>query len=275
MTAGSAPESLVQPAEAMIDVRGHRVRVPQAGQGEPLVFLHGSGDLGDWVPTLSLLARDFTVYRPDHPGFSFSDDDPAVDTVADLAFSYLDLFDCLGLDRLHLMGLSLGGWIAAQIAVLAPERISTLILIDAAGLPVDAPVPNMFTLDPAETASLLFHRADLRSVAMAAARNMVKHQPELFRRYQRNWMATARLGRIPYLHDPKLAGRLHRITCPSLVIWGALDRLFPVEQAYKWAAALGGARLAVLPECGHVPPAEMPLEFVALVREFLSGNGTA
>ena len=268
-SASAAPVSPAEPAEHMIDVRGRRVRVAQAGEGAPLVYLHGAGDLGDWGPELSLLARDFTVYRPDHPGFNQSDDDPSVDSVLDLAFSYLDLFDCLGLDRPSLVGVSLGGWIAAQIAVLDPGRAAKLVLVGAAGLRADIPTPDMFTLGPEQLAELLFHRPDLRAAAVAAA-GQITDDPELFQRYLRNRMASAHLAWNPYFHDPKLPGRLHRLAAPVLVVWGAEDRLLPVGYAHQWVAALGAARLEIIDEAGHLPMAEQPEAFATLVREFLS-----
>jgi pimeloyl-ACP methyl ester carboxylesterase len=268
-TTGSAPVSPVEPAEHIIDVRGRHVRVAQAGQGGPLVYLHGAGDLGDWGPALSLLARDFTVYRPDHPGFNHSDDDPSVDSVLDMAFSYLDLFDRLGLDRPSLVGVSLGGWIAAEIAVLAPSRVAKLVLVDAAGLRAEVPTPDVFTLSPVQLAELLYHQPEFRAAAMAAAEN-ITDDPGLFQRYLRNRMASAHLAWNPYFHDPKLPGRLHRLAAPVLVIWGTQDRLLPVEYAHRWAEALGTARLAIIDEAGHLPPVEQPDMFAALVREFLS-----
>ncbi|HUZ35199.1 MAG TPA: alpha/beta fold hydrolase [Streptosporangiaceae bacterium] len=273
-SASAAPVSPAEPAEHMIDVRGRRVRVAQAGEGAPLVYLHGAGDLGDWGPELSLLARDFTVYRPDHPGFNQSDDDPSVDSVLDLAFSYLDLFDCLGLDRPSLVGVSLGGWIAAQIAVLDPGRAAKLVLVGAAGLRADIPTPDMFTLGPEQLAELLFHRPDLRAAAVAAA-GQITDDPELFQRYLRNRMASAHLAWNPYFHDPKLPGRLHRLAAPVLVVWGAQDRLLPVGYAHQWVAALGAARLEIIDEAGHLPMAEQPEAFATLVREFLSLEGPA
>jgi pimeloyl-ACP methyl ester carboxylesterase len=273
-TTSSAPASPAQPAptepaEHIIDVYGRHVRVAQAGQGAPLVYLHGAGDLGDWGPALSLLARDFTVYRPDHPGFNGSDDDPSVDSVLDMAFSYLDLFDCLGLDRPSLVGVSLGGWIAAQIAVLAPDRFAKLVLVDAAGLRAEVPTPDVFTLSPVQLAELLYHKPELQAAAAAAAES-ITDDPDLFQRYLRNRMASAHLAWNPYFHDPKLAGRLHRLAAPVLVIWGAQDRLLPVEYARRWAEALGTARLEIIDEAGHLPPVEQPGTFAALVREFLS-----
>jgi pimeloyl-ACP methyl ester carboxylesterase len=258
--------------EGFVDVSGRRVYLARAGQGPPLVYLHGAGDLGEWGPALTLLARDFAVYRPDHPGFSRSDDDPSVDTVLDMAFCYLDLFDSLGLDRLILAGVSLGGWLAAQIAVLAPERVAKLVLIDAAGLRADVPTPDVFTLDPVQHAGLLYQREDLRAGAVAAAEK-ITDDPELFPRYLRNRMATAHLAWNPYLHDPKLAGRLRRITAPVLVIWGAQDRLLPVEYARQWAAALPAARLEIVDGAGHLPPVEQPETVAALIRTFGSAEG--
>lgn len=275
----SAPVSPAEPAEHIIDVRGRRIRVAQAGQGAPLVYLHGSGDLGDWGPALSLLARDFTVYRPDHPGFNHSDDDPSVDTVLDMAFAYLDLFDRLGFDRLDpdrlgagrpsLVGVSLGGWIAAQIAVLAPDRFAKLVLVDAAGLRAEVPTPDVFTLSPVQVAELLYHKPELRAAAVAAARK-ITDDPGMFQRYLRNRMASAHLAWNPYMHDPKLGGRLHRVAAPVLVIWGAQDRLLPVAYARGWMEALGTARLEIIDDAGHLPPAEQPEVFAAVVCEFLS-----
>jgi pimeloyl-ACP methyl ester carboxylesterase len=256
-------------AEGFTEVRGRRVWVASSGDGPPLVYLHGAGDLDGWAPALSLLAEDFTVYRPDHPGFNRSDDDPSVDSVLDLAFSYLDLFDALGLDRFHLAGLSLGGWIAAQIAVLAPHRVAKLVLADAAGLRVRCPAPDIFTLNPVQSAALLDHQPDVRATAVAAA-EQITGNPELCQRFLRNRMATAHLAWNPYLHDPKLAGRLHRITAPVLIIWGAHDRVLPVECARQWQSALPGARLEIVDDAGHRPPAEQPAVFASLVREFLA-----
>lgn len=260
-------------SERAVDVRGCRVRVAQAGQGQPLVYLHGAGDLGDWSEALSLLARDFTVYRPDHPGFNESDDNPSVDSVLDMAFAYLDLLDSLDLHRVSLVGVSLGGWIAAQVAVLAPERVSKLVLAGAAGLRPDAAVPDIFTLNPVQLAELLHHTEEMRSAAMAGAEK-ISADPDRFQRYLRDRIATAHLAWNPYFHDPKLAGRLHRISAPVLVIWGEQDRMLPVAQARRWADALSDARVAVIEQAGHLPHLERPAQFAALVRTFLADGSS-
>lgn len=273
-TASPAAHTSAGPAERIVDVRGHRVYLAQAGAGAPLLYLHGEDDLGGWEPALGLLARDFTVFRPDHPGFNRSGDGPAADSVLDMAFSYLDLLDHLGLDRVSLVGVSLGGWLAAQLAVLAGDRVTALVLAGAAGIRADVPTPDIFTLDPAEVAALTYHRPGLRAAAVDQA-GKLQDEPERFQRYLRNRMACAHLGWNPYLHDPKLPGRLHRIVAPVLVVWGARDRLLPPGYAHQWVAALPAALLRIVDDTGHLPSAEQPDVFAAMVAEFLSAEGSS
>lgn len=255
-------------AAEYIDVRNIRIWVEHGGDGPPLIYLPGTDPEGD-DPALSLLSQDFRVCRPHHPGFGRSDEDPAVDSVTDLAFRYLDLLDALGLDRVHLAGLSLGGWIAAQIAVLAPHRVARLVLACPAGLRPPVPVPDMFTLDPVELAVLAHHEPRVRDAAVATVREM-PGDTERFTRYLRSRAATAHLGWNPYLHDPKLAERLHRVSCEVLLVWGAHDKLLPPECALPWQQALPRCRLELIEEAGHRPQAEQPAAFAALIREFLT-----
>lgn len=254
-------------AAEYIDVRNIRIWVEHGGDGQPLLYLPGVDPDGD-DPALSLLSQDFHVYRPHHPGFGRSDDDPAVDSVVDLAFRYLDLLDALGLDRVCLAGLSLGGWMAAQIAVLAPDRVARLVLVCPAGLRPPVPVPDLFTLDPVELAMLIHHQPRVRDAAVATMCEMTS-DTERFTRYLRSRAATAHLGWNPYLHDPKLAGRLHRVRSDVLLVWGAHDQFLPPECALAWQQALPRSRVEVIEEAGHRPHAEQPEAFVALVREFL------
>jgi pimeloyl-ACP methyl ester carboxylesterase len=255
-------------AAEYVDVRNIRIWLASSGEGPPLVYLPGADPEGD-DPALALLSQDFRVYRPHHPGFGRSDEDPAVDSVLDVAFRYLDLLDVLGLDRVYLAGLSLGGWIAAQVAVLAPDRIAKLVLACPAGLRPPVPVPDMFTLDPAELAMMIHHQPEVRRAAVAAVSEMPA-DADRFTRYLRSRAATAHLGWNPYMHDPKLAGRLHRVGCEVLIIWGAQDRLLPPECALAWQQALSRARLELVENAGHRPQAEQPAVFAALVRKFLS-----
>jgi pimeloyl-ACP methyl ester carboxylesterase len=255
-------------AAEYVDVRNIRIWLARGGDGPPLLYLPGADPEGE-DPAFALLSRDFRVYRPHHPGFGRSDDDPIVDSVLDVAFRYLDLLDVLGLDRVYLAGLSLGGWIAAEVAMLAPDRVAKLVLADPAGLRPPVPVPDMFTLDPAELAMLIHHQPEARQAAVTTVVEMAG-DPERFTRYLRSRAATAHLGWNPYMHDPKLAGRLHRVCCEVLIIWGAHDLLLPPECALAWQQALPRARLELVENAGHRPQAEQPAAFAALVREFLA-----
>ena len=264
---GTTPE----PSSETVSVDGVGIHVLSAGSGPPLVYLHGAGDLGGWLPALGELATTFRVVRPDHPGFNRSDDDPAVDSVASLAERYLPVLEALGLTRCHLVGSSLGGWLAAEIALRAPERVDSLVLVDPAGLPPESPVPNMFRTPPAELLALLC--GDEESLAAGRARAAaVGDDAELTGRRTRNTASAARLAGEPYMHDPGLGARLAGLDVPTLLVWGALDGLFPVEMAKQWTAALPSARLHVVEGAGHLPFVDRPGEFVGVVRDFLSAG---
>lgn len=259
-------------------VRGTRVNLLTAGDGPPLLYLHGSGDLGAWQPVLSALAEGHTVIRPDHPGFNGSEDHPEIDTVHDLAFFYLDVLDALELETVAVMGTSLGGWIGADLATIEPARVDRLVLVDAAGVRCEVAghqVPDTFTLDPVEIAELMWATEEARTDAVAQARSL-EEDPVLFERYLRNRIATAHLGWNPYLHDPKLVTRLHRVRCPVLIVWGAQDRLLPPDYAHRWAELLPHARLSFVADAGHLPLVEQPAAFLDAVRGFLAEerNGT-
>ncbi|MGH3343034.1 MAG: alpha/beta fold hydrolase [Carbonactinosporaceae bacterium] len=272
MTAQSRAAPL--PTRRDLPVRGTRVNLLAAGSGPPLLYLHGAGDLGTWPPVLSALAEDYTVIRPDHPGFNGSADGEAIDSVHDLAFFYLDLLDAAGLDEPTVIGSSLGGWLAADLATIEPARVKRLVLVGAAGVRAAVPTPDIFTLDPVEVAELTWATEDARAPAVAQAASL-EQDPALFERYLRNRITTAHLGWNPYLHDPKLPARLHRVSCPTLLVWGARDRLLPVAYAHRWSELLPDARLEVIEDAGHLPLVEQPEAALAAMQAFLSDGGVA
>src|SRR5579864_9052425 len=130
-----------------VTVAGAAVRLFRGGAGEPLVFLHGAGGHTGWMAFLEALSQRFTVFSPEHPGFGQSDDPPWLDEVADLAYFHLDLLEALGLERVHLMGTSLGGWIAAELAVRSTARLASLTLVCAVGITAGGkPIPDIFRM---------------------------------------------------------------------------------------------------------------------------------
>lgn len=258
-----------EPRAETVVVDGIRIHVLSAGGGFPLVYLHGAGDLGGWLPALGGLAGSFRVVRPDHPGYNGSDDAPGVGSVADLADRYVPILDALGVDRCHLVGTSLGGWLAAELALRIPARVERLVLVDPAGLPAAIPAPSMFEVSPDVLIELTC--GDAESLAAGRARDAaVRADAVLLGRRGRNGATTARLAGEPYLHDPGLAARLPGLRTPTLLVWGALDGLCPVETAARWTALLPDARLHVVDGAGHLPLVDRPAEFVDVVRDFLS-----
>jgi pimeloyl-ACP methyl ester carboxylesterase len=269
MTSTEASPTAAGFAERDLTVRGARVRVLEAGSGPPLLYLHDASDLGDWAPLLSGLADRYAVCRPDHPGFNASPDGTDIDSVHDLAFFYLDLLDEIGADRAVVIGAGLGGWLAADLATIEPRRVAALVLAGPFGLRAGEPVPDVFLRAPAELAELTYHTSRARSAALEQA-GLLADDPDRFARYLRNRSATAHLGWNPYLHDPKLPRRLHRITAPTLIVWGAQDRILPAGHARRWAELLPGARVEIIDQAGHLPFDEQPaasLRALSALRE--------
>jgi pimeloyl-ACP methyl ester carboxylesterase len=262
----------VTPTEEFVELDGGRVHLLRGGTGEPVLFLHAAGGAGEWLPFHGLLAsRGFEVIAPDHPGFGKSDEFPDADGIDDLAFHYLDVLDALGLDRPHVVGGSFGGWIAAELAVYAPQRVGTLTLLSAAGLRLpEHPVTDLFLLPPARLGETLFHNPP---PAPPAPEPGAPPDLDAVIAAYREATALARFCWVPYMSDPKLERRLRRITAPALVVAPSDDRVIPVEHAKRYAAKIPGAVYTEVPDCGHAMYFEQPAEFTRLVAAHLSQHG--
>jgi pimeloyl-ACP methyl ester carboxylesterase len=251
--------------ETFVDVCGARVHVLRGGQGEPLLYLHGSDDAGRWLPIHVALAKHFDVIAPDHLGFGESDRPDWLEAMDDLVLHYADLLDALDLSSVSVLGVSFGGWVAAEMAVFSPQRVRKMVVVDALGLHVDgASVPDPFMLTYADYTRLVVDDASLVERMLAEP-----DDESNLRRRLKGQATLALLAWQPLLHDPKLARRLGRISAPTLVVWGAQDRLVPVAHGHAYADAIPQARLEVIPDCGHLPHIERPDELVNHVRTFL------
>ena len=254
---------------SVIAVRGCRIRLMRGGAGSPLVVLHGAAG-ANFLPFMQTLAQKFDVIAPEHPGFGESDTPDWLDTIHDLAYFYLDFLDELQLSGVHLIGLSLGGWIAAELAVRSTARLASLTLAGAAGLYVDG-VEQMDPFLRTEEQRLRDFFYDPGKAQDIIARAL---RPELEDVALKNRTTVARLTWQPRAHDPHLAKWLHRIDAPTLLIWGEHDRMFPVEHARAYQELIPGAKLVIVPQCGHVPQVEQPEIFVAEVENFIGGRKT-
>lgn len=251
-----------------IDLHGRPTVLMHAGDGPPFVYLHSTlGESFMWLPFYAAWAKKFHVYVPTHPGFGKSGGFDEVESVEDMAFHYVELFDALGLDEVCLGGVSLGGWIAAEFAARWPERVKKLWIADAPGLHVpEVPLPDMFTIlhKREKLRELLFHRPQEHM-----ANIVIKEHPDeeqMMNAYQSLTVLARLVWQRPY--DPKLARRLHRVQCPTLLIWGAHDQLVPPAYGEAYKKHIAGARLELIPNCGHLPMFEAEAEFVRQVSEF-------
>lgn len=247
------------------DVETH---IKIGGTGAPLLFLHGFSLGNLWLPFHDQLAEHFTVYAPDHPGAGLSGMPDWFDTMDDMVLHYISLLNELQLDKVTVVGLSFGGWLAAELASFYPERIDHLVLLAAAGLRVpNSPVADLFAMSPEQLFSICFQ--DL-SHAMALMSQIDMSDPiKLILADYRERTMLARLAWNPG-YSPKLARRLARVTAPSLVIWGKEDRLIPAAHGTAYQAALPNARLEIIEDCGHIPILEATETTIKLIQEFLS-----
>jgi pimeloyl-ACP methyl ester carboxylesterase len=253
----------------VIAVRGRRVRLMRGGQGRPLIYFHDAWSQ-TWLPLHDHLATRYEVLFPIHPGFEGSDDGEDIDRLEELVFHYLDLFEVVQIEPPILMGASFGGWLAAELAVRYSERLRALILVDALGLRVPgAPAVDLFRLDAAQMRTALFAEP-----TAAAAHTLV---PDVLPRESMLALLKARRAFARFAwqfpDDPKLAGYLHRVKCPTLIVWGERDGVVPLRHGEVYRAEVAAAELAILPACGHLPHVEQPAALATTVLNFLARVG--
>ena len=253
----------------MMTIDGAKIRVlrggPEGGGAQPLVFLHGAGGHTGWMAFLEELSQRFAVYAPEHPGFGQSDDPPWLDGVGDLAYFYLDFLKVLGLERVHLVGTSLGGWIAAEMAVRDTARLASLTLVGAVGITVQGEtIPDIFRM-PVEENLRRFY-ADQERAARRVG-DVAKADMQLV---AKNQATVTRLAYRPRFYNPDLGKWLHRVDVPTLLIWGAEDGLVPPKFGEAYRSLIPGAKLTVLPAAGHAPFDEQREAFLAAFSEFIA-----
>jgi pimeloyl-ACP methyl ester carboxylesterase len=263
-------------ADAMrLEVGGVPIEISERGKGKPLLFLHPGHPAGRLDPAsrmMEALAEKMRVIAPTHPGFGTTPAPAQLTTVDDLAYLYLDLLAAMNLKDVVLAGASFGGWIAAEIAVKSTERLSHLILIDSLGIKTGdretRDIADIYAVTDKQLAELSY--ADPQKMTRD-----VKSLPESeLILMARSREATGRYGWTPYMHDPKLKARLHRIRIPTLVLWGAADRIAKPDYGRVFAAAIPGADFALIEGAGHFPHLEQPntlahriLDFVAEIQQ--------
>ena len=252
-------------AAQSIEVNGAKIALRRGGKGDPLMFLHGADGLTEWPAILDELATHYDVIAPDLPGFGLSPCPEFVDDISDVAYFMHDLFDALKLSNVRLVGHSLGGWAALEMAVRSCQNIRSLSLIAPAGIHVKgSPKADIYMIDPDEQARLAY--ADAALGEAAAQRALIsKYQEQAIL----NRLASARLGWNPRLYNPRLERWLHRVTAPALIIWGDSDRIIPPVYGPAFARFIAGSTLKTVVNCGHLPHVEREKEVLCLLQDFM------
>jgi pimeloyl-ACP methyl ester carboxylesterase len=250
--------------------KGLRGRVLEGGSGAPLVFLHGAGGLLGDNPFLERLAQRYHVFAPEWPGYGESTGDELLEDMLDFTLHGWDVVDALGLRQPHLVGHSMGGMIAAEMACLAPRELGKLVLVAPAGLWLDThPIPDIFALLPFQLAEVLFHdpAAGQQLLTGGADLSDMDALKDFYLGTQRRLtMAGKILFPIP---NRRLSKRLYRLTAPTLLVWGAADRLLVPAYAAHWQTQIPGARLETIEGAGHMLPYEQPEAFARALSGFL------
>jgi pimeloyl-ACP methyl ester carboxylesterase len=253
-----------------ITVAGVVLDVFEEGAGSPILFLHSAQGIAPEHPYVTPLSARHRLIGPSHPGFGKSGMADWIDAVDDIAYIYLELLDRLKLDQVDMIGCSIGGWIAAEIATKSPKSIRRLVLVGPVGVktgPVDRlDVPDIFALPQSALEELLFH--DPERMRMDPSRL----SDEQLAIAVRNRETLALLVWEPYMHNPKLRHRLHRITAPTLFLRGESDGLVSAEYLAAYARLLPNARTDTIAAAGHSPHVEQPDDFVRNVLAFLEAG---
>jgi pimeloyl-ACP methyl ester carboxylesterase len=252
-----------------IDTHQVPVQVLEGGSGEDIVVLHDAGGFSAEHPFLLALAEHYRVHAPLLPGYGDSAEAPNIRDMLDITLHTFDVVEALELRRPMLIGCSLGGMIAAEMAAIAPHDVDRLVLIDAAGLWLDAyPVPDLFALMPHEVPEVLFHDVDQGVKILTRGGDI--EDPDFLIPYLINYARTfGMVGKFLFpIPERGLKDRLYRIKARTRLIWGASDKMFPLPYADGFKAGIRGADLVVIPEAGHLPHLEQTAATVRAIVDF-------
>lgn len=256
--------------KTLIHVSGMDIELERRGRGQPLLLLYGEEGLEPAAAFIDELAKDFEVFMPSPPGFGTSERPDWIRSLDDVAYIYLDLIEKLALKKVPVVGFSLGGWLAAEIATKDDSFISKLALVDAYGIkvggPFDRDIADFWVLHQSEVAKLKWHDP------ARGKRDFPSMSEEQLTVVARNVESLARFCWDPFMHNPMLKRRLHRIKVPTRVIWGESDGIVKPAYGKAYADAIPGATFVSIPNAGHYPQLEQPEAFLTALREFCASS---
>lgn len=253
-----------------IAIAGIKTEILTRGRGRTVVFLHPEIGLAPKAPFLDHMGERFRVVAPFLPGYGHTDLPRSFSAVDDLAYFTLDVLEAQDLRDVVLVGAGIGGWVAAEVATKSIERIRHLVLVNAAGIKtgdrLHRDMLDIFSLPQKELEACSFH-----DTSFAAFDPKTATEDEVYVRL-RNRESTVLFGWSPYMYNPKLAGRLHRIRIPTLVLWGAADRVAPAAYGRAYAERIPGARFELIEKAGRFPHVEQPAALAQRIAAFAESN---
>jgi pimeloyl-ACP methyl ester carboxylesterase len=252
-------------AETMT-VNGIELEVLRHGAGAPVVLLHGMDTVSPKAPFLDLLGRHVEIIAPSSPGFGNSKRPADFDTIYDLTHLYLALLDQLPYEKVTLLGLSFGGWLAAEVAVASCHKVANLILVDPLGIKIggreERDILDVFNTHPAEV-----RRRSWADPSKAPDYDAMTDEELVI--HARNWESLCLYGWHPYMYNPQLRQWLSRVSVPALVLWGDHDGVVTPDYGRAYTKLIRSAAFHLIEEAGHHPEAEQPERFVQAVMGFL------
>lgn len=252
-----------------ITVETTEVEMWSGGSGPALLFLHGAGGNAGWQPWHEELSKTYTVYVPSQPGFNGTERPDWVYTITDVAHFNRSLVQALGLQHYILMGSSMGGWVAAEMAAMCHYDLQGLILVDAAGIkPEQSEIAEIFMVSAQTRQKQRFYDSSQVPNLERYTRTLTPEEQAI---EHANREMASRLCWKPYLHNLSLPHYLGKVSTPTLIVWGKQDAIIPLECGELYRQALPHATLRVIDRCGHSPALEKPQEFVNVVTTFLAG----
>jgi len=266
-----------KPYQERLSVERRRLRVgPVAteilitGEGPPLFFLHPELGRRDGSEFIEQLSARFKVYAPSLPGYDGTPVPSDFDSIEDLAYFGLDVLAALDLTGIVVIGVSLGAWIAAAMAIKEISRINRLALVAPVGVKFGArdkrEIADLFSVTPEEFDALAY------GDPVAAAARYAALDNDQMNRFAGNYEATARYAWLPYMYDPKLLSRLYRIRRPTLCVWGTKDRVVSEDYVRNFAEALPDGTFVLLPGTGHFPHIEDPAGLTERILSFAASD---
>jgi len=245
------------------------------------LLLHGINNIAAEAPFLGLLAEHGAIVAPSHPGFGASPRPADFDTMYDLVHHYLAVLDAIPADKIVMIGFSFGGWIAAELAVAGHPKLDRLVLVDPVGIKLggreERDIAHLFNTSPDKLNRFAWHDPANRpsgcyGVGWHSAIGDAMSDAEMVT-LARNWDSLCLYAWRPHLYNPQLKNWLHRVAVPTLVVWGASDRIVTPDYGRGYAGLIPGARFETIDEAGHHPELERPDAFVERVARFLGERG--